>query len=361
MYKQLTLLTTTIFLFSGCSLYISTSPSSLPSNIQKLNGIQKQIIYKTIQDEISMLCAKGDLAYENGHVYDAITDYEKVNLYKGYSFIPAKKIKDLKNIAAENSILHYKQAMKYLRKDKYRALKEFNLVIVNNPNYKDTKEQHQELKKNEKIKEYISSLESKLKVAMDQKKSTPKYLNNIESASSILAKYEYNNPLIQEAKDILKSEYSSLIEEAIATFNKAAYDRAHDMFKNILSTYANDKTANEYIVKIANIKEVKTQIANAEDALNKEEYVSAFEFANKALLLDETNQKAKNIIDQAHDGLEKRIAILMARGKSNYYKKYLKKAKQNFQEILSIRPGDNTALVYIKKIDRQLKTLSSLQ
>lgn len=361
MYKQLTLLTTTIFLFSGCSLYISTSPSSLPSSIQKLNGIQKQIIYKTIQDEISMLSTKGDLAYENGHVYDAITDYEKVNLYKGYSFIPTKKIKSLKNIAAENSILHYKQAMKYLNKDKYRALKEFNLVMVNNPNYKDATAQLQELKQNVKIKEYLSSLENKLKTAIQENKSTPKYLLSIESASSNLSKYEYDNPLIQEAKDILKREYDSLIEDAVATFNKGAYEQAHNKFKTILSTYKDDKTSNEYILKIANVKELKIQIESATEALNKEEYVAAFEFANKALVIDEKNQQAKDIINQAHDGLEKRIATLMLRGKSNYYKKYLKKAKQNFQEILSIRPGDNTALVYIKKIDRQLKTLSSLQ
>ena len=147
----------TLLLFSGCIEQSINQPEPkteivlLSQKVQELNAHDKQLIYRSIQDEINLFNEIGDEAYETGYNFDAITSYELVNFYEGYNTIPLSKINNIKKSAKTKSIYHYKQALLYIEKDKKRALAEFNQVMMNDPAYKDTKKRLNELKSNRDI------------------------------------------------------------------------------------------------------------------------------------------------------------------------------------------------------------------
>ena len=214
-----------LFLLSGCMEQTQDQPQPdakteivlLSQKVQELDAKDKQLIYRSIQDEINLYSEKGDEAYEAGYNYDAITAYELVNFYEGYNTIPLSKIKKIKKAAKAKSIYHYKQALLFEKKDIKRAIVEFNKVMINNPKYKDTRDRLYELKSSRKMKIFISSMENSLQMQLLNNKGTIEDLQNINTDLHKLLQYDYNNFIALKAKGTLQEYHDILLENAIAS------------------------------------------------------------------------------------------------------------------------------------------------
>jgi len=358
----------TLFLLTGCiEEYTQPAPEPkteivlLSQKVQELNTEDKRLIYRSIQNEINIHNEKGDEAYESGYNYDAIVAYELVNFYEGYNTIPLRKIKEIKKTAKTKSVFHYKQALHYEKKDIKRAVVEFNKVMINNPKYKDTKDRLSKLKNTRNMKIFVNSMENSLQMRLLNNRGTIKDLKNINYSLHALLKYDYDNETAFKAKATLKEYHHVLVENAIASYNKNDLYRAKTKFKSILSIYKKDQTAIDYLerIKIKNSKKLNMKLA--QEALNNKEFINSIKYAKKVLKADPKNLKAKKMIKIAKKESKKEVSHLLYIGKRHYNNRNLDKAQQNFNAVLKIDPHNNTSLIYSKKIERQLKTIKSLQ
>jgi len=356
-----------LVLFSGCVQYETNQPEPtteivlLSQKVQKLNTHDKKLIYRSIQDEINLYNEKGDEAYEAGYNYDAITSYELVNFYEGYNTIPLSKIDEIKKVAKVQSTYHYKKALLYSTKEKKKTLIELNKVMMNNPKYKDSKERLAELKSNRDIKIFLNSLENSLQMQLLNNSGKIKELKSINTSLAHLLKYDYQNETALKSKETLKEHHNILLKEAIALYDKGSLYRAKVKFNDILSIYKKDQTTLLYLEKIRTRNNRAKNIKLAQEYSNKKEYIKAIDFAKKALRQDPNNTKAQKIIVTAKKESKKEVANLIYIGKQQYNGKKLDRAKESFKAVLKLDPFNNTALIYSKKIERQLETIKSLQ
>ena len=357
----------TLLLFSGCMPDNTNQPEPkteivlLSQKVHELNAEDKQLIYRSIQDEINLYNEKGDEAYENGYNHDAIAAYELVNFYEGYNTIPLSKIDQIKKSAQAKKIYHYKQALLCSDKEKKKALLEFNKVMMNDPNYKDTKERLIELKSNRDIKIFINSMENSLQMKLLNNSGDIKDLKDINYSLHNLLKYDYHNETALKAKATLKEYHQVLLEKAIDSYNKAELNKAKNRFHSILSIYKKDQTSINYLEKIKIRNNKKQNMKLAQDALAKKEYINSIEFAKKVLKVEPKNKKAQELIVIAKKESKKEVSNLISIGKDHYNNRNLDKARQSFSAVLKLDPFNNTALIYSKRIERQLKTIKSLQ
>lgn len=357
----LILIFTTLIFFSGCSKLLINSQTDLPTDTQNLAPVEKRFIYQTIQNEINIYYKNGNEYYKDGYNYDAIIAYERVNFYKGYNYIPIKKINKIKLIAKKNSIHHYKELKKCKKKYKKERLHQLNKIVMNDPNYKDSSKHLKKLKEDREIKIFLNSLQNSLNMAILSNKNTTNTLKSINQKSTKLIKYDYRNPLIHKAKHILKKEYKVLMKDAVKTYNKGNINSAKKKFKAILSIYQTSTKSDRYLLKIKRKQDIQLNLNRAQKALNKKEYFKALKLTRQVLKIDFNNKKAKSIKHEVQDECNKQISKLIYQGIINYDKKNLNKAQKNFQEVLKIDPNNNTALIYTKKIEMQLKTIKSLE
>jgi len=358
----------TLFIFTGCiDQYTQPAPEPkteivlLSQKVRELNTEDKRLIYRSIQNEINIHNEKGDEAYESGYNYDAVVAYELVNFYEGYNTIPLSKIKEIKKEAKTKSIYHYKQALYYEKKDIKKAVVELNKVMINNPKYKKAKEKLHNLRSNRNIKIFINSLENSLQMKLLNNSGTIRDLQGINLGLHKLLKYDYNNSTAIKAKATLKEYHTVLIENAIKSFKIGDFARSKRRFNAILTIYKKDQTSINYLQTIKAINSKKTYIKLAKDYLKNREFINSMKYAQKVLKIEPKNKKARSILSKAKKESKKEVAHLLYIGKRHYNNRNLDRAQQSFNAVLEIDPYNNTSLIYSKKIERQLRTIKSLQ
>lgn len=367
-YMSFMLVLTAIF-YNGCTESSQPKPKPkekteivlLSEQVNELGVKDKQLIYRSIQDDINRYNKEGDEAYENGYNYEAIKAYELVNFYEGYDFIPEKKLNSIKKIAKKKSKSHYKKAVKYSTTDKKRAVVEFNAVMKNNPEYKDTQKQLAILNSNRDIIIYQNSLESSLQTRVINCSGSIDELKDINSNLDELLKYDHKNSVALKARNMLKEYNVVLVEGAVKLYDSGNNNKAKQRFEQILVIYKNDVTSLKYLKKIKVEKSIQKNLKIAKNYLSKKEYTYSIKYAKKVLVIDSKNKKAIKIIDKAKKEARKKVVILVNQGKKQYNNKELDSSKKSFKKALKIDPYCNTALIYSKKIDRQLQTIKSLQ
>ena len=353
--------------YTGCTQSSQPKPEKkaeivlLNEQVKELDAKDKQLIYRSIQDDINKYNKDGDEAYENGYNYDAVKDYELVNFYEGHDFISKKKINNIKKIAKSKSKSYYKKALIYSKTDKKRAIIEFNSVMKNNPEYKNTQQQLAILNSDRDIIIYVNSLESSLHTKVLNCGGTIAELKDINSKLHELLKYDYKNSVAMKAKDMLKGYSEVLVKSAIDLYDSGSISKAEKRFKYILTIYKKDVVSLEYLEKIKVKKSIQKNLKIAKLNLSKKEYIESIKYARNVLVIDPKNKKAKSIIKKAKIEARKKVTILVNRGKKQYNNKELDESKKSFKKALKIDPYCNAALIYSKKIDRQLETIKSLQ
>lgn len=346
------LLTTLALLFlTGCG---PVKPGSLSPD-------EKRVIYHSVQDEIEQLTAEGDVLYATGYYAAAAEAYELVNFYEDRAVISTDKIRKIRIRAKANGKHYYNRALKYLKKDKKKALLEFNKMMRNDPEYKDGKSRFEQLKHDPDIRTFLGGLENGLQKALENNFGTAKDLKRITNALDKLVTYDDANSMAVKANEIIKSQRNALLNEAVHLYNKGSLNKAADKFRLVETIFKKDHTAQKYLAKIQAKNELIQVLKQARSALEKEEFARAIEAAEHALDIDSNNKEAKRIISEAQKKFEKQIPDLIAKGKEYYRNQELDKALKTFQSVLIWDPDDNTSLTFIKKIERQLETLKSLK
>jgi Tfp pilus assembly protein PilF len=336
--------------------------TQLNNEVKELDSHDKRLIYRSIKNEISLYSKKGDEEYKNGYYHDAINAYELVNFYEGSNVISPDKIERMKRVAKKSAKEHYRSAQKYLKTDnKRKALIELNSVMMNNPNYKDTKQLYKQLKHQRALKIYINALENKLETKLVNNKGSFEELQSIQNSLKNLAKYDYKNKSVEKARELLRGEKSRLLGNAIDIYKQGKLIEAKKQFSKILSIYPYDSTARKYLEEIAFKQSKKRKLALAHKALKSNEYLKAIEHAKQVLRLEPKNKEAKEIIQNAKKKAKEAVNRYVRDGKRYYNNKNLDQAKECFEKALQIEKTNNTSLIYHKKIQRQLQTIKSLR
>lgn len=336
--------------------------TQLKKEVKKLDSHDKRLIYRSIKNDIALYRKKGDEAYKNGYYHDAINAYELVNFYEGSNVIANDKIEKMKLQAKVRAKIHYKNAQQYLKADnKEKALIEFNSVMMNNPNYKETKQLYSQLKEERALKIYINALENALEAQLLNNKGSFTELKSIQNSLTNLAKYDYKNSTAKKARALLRREKSPLLSQTLAVYKKGKLKEAKKNFTQFLSIYPHDETATHYINAITFKQNKKHTLSLANKALKSKEYLQAIEYAQHILSLEPRNIEAKQIIKIAKKRAIEAANSYVRDGKRYYNNKNLDQAKECFEKALEIDKSNNTALIYHKKIQRQLQTIKSLQ
>lgn len=360
-----------LFIYTGCTEVGKPKPVSekesrakikiLHKQVQNLDAKDKQLIYRNIQNEINRYNEIGKEADEHNYNYDAFTAFELVNFYEGYAYIPLKKIENIKITAKRKCKHHYEKSLKYSSKQKKHILRELNIVMMNNPNYKDAPVRVIKIKEDRDLKIYLNALESTLYTKLLNNNGTIKELKRINTLNNELLGYDYKNKVSKKANIVLKQNHDSLLEDAIKHYKKGKITKSKKQFESIIIIYRDDLVATKYLDKIR-IENAKQQyVKDAQKELKAGNYVLAIKYCNKVLNIDTKNAYAKKIIAKSKKELSKQAKLLLRKGKKNYDSQNLDAAKINFRELLKIDPKNDAALIYSKKIQRQLETIKSLQ
>ena len=319
----------------------------LTQEVKELNAVDKQLIYKSIKDDINIYKVEADKAYKAMEYYDALELYKTVNFYEGYDYIPTAKLEKIQKSIQIKTLYHYDKALKC--KDVNKELYELNIVMMNNPDYKDVKELYIESKLKRKNKILLSSLENSLYMKLTNYEDKLTNINAINLDIQKLHKYDYKNPISMQAKELLKSKQEKLFKEAVALYNEKKLDSATKSFKILSCIYTDNTEAKIYLKKITVLKSKRVNLSKATKALDHEEYNRARFYASKVLSVDINNQKAKEIISKARTLSNAKVNRLLLEAKYNYNSKRLDKAKNIFNTILTIDSNNTTALLYTKK------------
>jgi len=358
-------------LFSGCANLKKEQATptqkkeihitKLNKEVKELDSHDKRLIYKSIKNEIRLYHKKGDADYKNGYYYDAAKAYELVNFYESYNAINPKKINNIKAKAKRRAYQHYQNAKKYLKTDKKRAIIELNSVMMNNPKYKNTKELYDKLRNDRAMKIYINTLENTLETKLINNQGSYAELKSIQKSLNNLARYDYKNKSLQKARELLRRQKNVLLKNAIAIYKKGELKKSKHKFIEILSLYPEETTAQKYMTRIAFKQSKKHNLSMANQALQQNHYLQAIAYAKKVLQLEPYNKEAKKIILTADKKAKAAVRKLVSEGKRYYNSKNLDQAKECFEKALQIDKTNNTSLIYHKKIQRQLRTIKSLQ
>lgn len=329
---------------------------TLNKQVKKLEIIDKQKIYKSIQNEIQSYKEKGDKAYSFGYYADAIKSYEIVNFYEGKDVIVLKK---MKKIAFSNAAKHYKKALKYKDKDKKKFIIQLNQVMINNPQYKDAKV----LLNKAKIEmwQFFRVKEEALYQKVINDTGALKNLKKLRIATNDLRLYEYNNNTVIQADKKLQKFYKIFLNDAILHHKKARYTQAKKGFEDLLFLNKDDIKAKKYLRKMRLATKKKRNLEKAEEKLKNAQYKKSLHYAKKVLNIDNENAQAQMIVKKADKELKKKVHHFLSRGKQAYKHKNLDKAKENFEKVLNYEPTNKEALVYCSKITRQFNTINTLR
>jgi tetratricopeptide (TPR) repeat protein len=365
--RRLVYLLSTIFLLTACEEKkpqppkkpALCSPQQIKKEVKKLPTDGKKQIYTYLKSEIQKSKKRGDEAYRLHHYFDALKAYELVNFYEDSSVISQKKLHYIKKKIDFYAALHYKQATKALkRRELHKALKELNLVMMYNPDYKDTKELYQKLNNNRDIKIELNNLKTSLEFKTINFQGSYKELLSIEQDMQHLVQYDYKNTVAIDAKKLLQKETKKIVDSGLAAYKAKRYIEAKKAFLKVLKLDAKNTTAQNYLRKIALIQNKTNNLTTAQQKLQEQKYEEAIKYAQKVLLLDKKNKEARNII---HKARKEAIKKLLQDGEEYYNKKNLEAARECFNALLRIQKDNKDALLYNSKIIQQLHTIKSLQ
>jgi tetratricopeptide (TPR) repeat protein len=334
----------------------------LKKEVKKLDTHDKRLIYRSIKNDIKLHKQMGDYADKNGYYYDALKNYELVNFYEGYSAIPSQKLKTLRENSHREAIKHYKTAQKYLQtKQSKKALQELNRVMMNDPNYKNTRELYTTLYNRRDMKIYLNNLSGSIDEAIQNYQHSYKELISIKNKKRQLLSYDYKSKTAQRADKLLATEKKRLLSIAKQSYKKRQFKQAAIEFRKLLSLYPHDTVINHYLNEIAFKESKKHNLELAKQNLKNNNYLLSINYAKKVLQLQNSNKEAQKIIQDAKKQAAKALEGYLKEGKSAYNQKNLNISKKYFEAALKLDKTNNTALIYYKKIQRQLQTLQSLQ
>jgi len=309
-----------LFIITGCS----------EKNIKF--GINEHLIYQKVLNDVLYYRSYGNETYKQGFYKQTAEAYKKVNFYDGQETYSNEYIKNLENKAKIKGEYYYNLALLAINKnkDKIDAMVFLNKMRCNNP-IKAGEKQFKILKEDEKVKSFLLEKEKYVKSAIQNYDKSVKSIGELKKALDELSKYDYFSEVAMEARNIIKNDLSYLVNDTIKIYEKAEYEKARLYFLSLHQVYMNNRTITKYLNLISSKKIIKRP-------LNVKK--------------NEDLPKEVNEIDISKD-LKEAIAF--------YDNKDLINARKKFKKILSIEPNHKVALVYIKKIDQQLKTLKKLQ
>jgi hypothetical protein len=346
-------------LLTGCSYHETKTVEVLTQEVRELNTTDKQHIYKLIEKEIALYNKKGDRAFKAKEYHNALKYYKMVNFYKGYSYISDKKINLIKRAIYRNSIYHYRRALN--AQNAREELKEFNSVMMYNPDYKKTRLLYKKSLLKRKNKIFVNSLENDLYTKLLEPNHSLKNIKDINKRAKELHQYKYFSDILIQAEELIEAEHKQLLQNAIALYRENRLSDAKRSFISISSIYKNDSQSKKYLQKIKYQEQKKLILSKASEAFINKEYKDAIKYANNVLSYNPNSKKAKKILSDSTKLIHEQVEKLLIEGKYNYVQKRLEKAKEIFDTLLNIDNKNTTALLYKSKIERQLETITSLE
>lgn len=359
MTKQIFIMILITAFFTGCNNSEPKPVDVLSEEVQELNIKDKRHIYKLIENEIMIYNKKGDKAYSAMEYHNALQFYKMVNFYKGYSCISDKKLNSIKKDIYKKSLYHYRRALK--SKNAKRELKELNLVMMYNPDYKNVKQLYETSLAKRRNKIFVNALENDLYAKLLNPKITLKDIKEINIKSKILHKYKYSSKILTQAQNLVEVKYKVFFEKAVKLYHDRKLKDAKKSFVTLSSIYKNDVKSKRYLQKIQQKEYKRVMLSKASKAFFNKEYKNAILYANNVLASYTNNKQAKKILLNATKLSNEKVERLLAEGKYNYTQKKLEKAKDIFAQVLDVDAKNTTALLYKSKIQRQLETITSLQ
>lgn len=339
-------------MFSGCGVMFF--PSTFTPE-------QKRSVYNSVQDEIAYRSEQGELHYAQGYYAAAVEDFETLNFYEGRAVIPLSRIKRIAEKGEERSRYYYERGLRVQESDKKQAMIEFNKMMRCNPNYKDGKGRYERLKKEKENQKLLLALEYDLDAKLKKNLQSTGALRALSQSRDALAQYDDSNPSVKKADDILQQQRKMKLEKGIALYNDQKYDDASEKFDTVVQFYPNEPTAQRYLDQISIKQETQKRIKLSRNAMDQKDYRLAMKYAAKALEIDAGNAEARSILESATRKFEQSIPDLIAKGIGYYNKQEMNNALEIFQSVLDADANNSTALVYVKKIKRQLETIKSLK
>ncbi|XPV68591.1 MAG: tetratricopeptide repeat protein [Halarcobacter sp.] len=342
--KNLYFIIVVVVFFSACT------------NMNNLSTTDRNV-YQNVLSQINYYKNYAGYCYKKGYYKEALETYKKINFYENRDFYSKKYLEKLDSKAKYFSKIDYKKALKYLKKDKIKALHLLNRVMINNPD-ENSKKIFKKLKNEPKIREFLSKKENLLKEDLKNVNGSIENIIQLRNSYNNLYAYDSQSFLISETKGVLANRYNSLLLEAIKLYNLGKYEKAKRSLRALYKIYPKNSMVNGYLKAI----DLSNDIKRAKTFIRYKRYSEAAKVARDVLSKSSNNEEAKKIISICKQFDENQSIVTLQKKGVNYYNHQdFENAKNIFIKILQQEPKNNFALTYLKKISQRLKTIKSLR
>ncbi len=342
--KNLYFIIVIIVLFSGCT------------NMDNLSTTDRNV-YQRVLSQINYYTNYAEYCYKKGYYKEALDSYKKINFYENRDFYSKNYLEKLDSKAKYFSKTDYKEALKYLEKDKIKALHLLNRVMINNPD-ENSKKIFKKLKNEPEIREFLSEKENQLKKDLRNLGDSIENIIQLKDSYNNLYAYDSQSALISKTKGVLHNRYNSLLLESIKLYNLGKYEKAKRPLHALYEIYPKNSMVNGYLKAI----DLSNDINRAKTFIRYKRYSEAAKVARDVLSKSPNNEEAKKVISICKKYDENQsIVILQKKGVNYYNHQDFENAKDIFTKILQQEPKNNFALTYLKKISQRLQTIKSLR
>lgn len=326
-----------IFEFSGCAM-----------------------IYRNMKDKLRNNYRQGIILYKQGKYADALDRFETVQSIDPEYGDVKRYVLITKEALTKKAKEYYEKGMQQKRAGNYdEALDMFNLVLKEDPEYKDTKKQIELIRNSKPV---IRKLDTALKNAnyyYNKKQYQKAYIECLKAK-----KYNPDNldlfPLMKKTEIALNSKSAPLVDSATGFYNKKNYPEARTRLVKALNLNPWDKEARELLTKCEKKLYLEKEYNTAKEKYNKKDFFAAYDLFSDINEREPGYRDSQRYIDLITNRLSANIPKYYDDGVAYYGNERFAEAIAEFNKILKINPNHQKALEYKERALAKLELKKSL-
>jgi tetratricopeptide (TPR) repeat protein len=326
-----------IFEFSGCAM-----------------------IYLQTKDKLKYNYKQGIILYRQGKYANALDNFETVQSIDPEYGDVKRYILITKEALTKKAKEYYDRGQQQKRAGNYdEALDLFNLVLKEDPDYKDTKNQIELIRNSKPV---IKKNEMALKNAnnyYNKKQYQKAYIECLKAK-----KYNPDNadlfPLMKKIEIALNSSSAPLVNNASKLYDKKNYPAARTNLIKALNLNPWDKDAKELLVKCEKTLFLERQYTVAKEKYAKRDYFTAYDLFTEINEREPGYKDSQRYIEIIANRLSANIPKYYDAGVAHYSNERFPEAIAEFNRILKINPNHQKALEYKERALAKLEMKKSL-
>lgn len=318
-------------------------------------------VYRQMKQKVINNYREGIVLYRQGKYASALDRFETVQSIDPEYGDVRRYILITKDALSKKARDYYDRGMQYKKAGEYEnALDQFLLVMKEDPDFRDTKQQLENIRKTPAITKKFQAALKRATAYYDRKQYVKAY-------TVLLQAKKYNDKSLEMLSLSTKTEIAlngrslPYVSKAEKFYNKKQYAAAKSMCVKALEVNPWDEKAKALNEKCGRKLFVERNYEAAKKKYRSGDYFAAFDLFASVVERDAGYRDAQKYLDAIRSNLGKNVPQYYARGVSEYDNERFTEAIAEFNRVLKINPDHQKAKEYKDRAIAKLEIKRSLE